>query len=103
MNGGSIVDYPQTLAKAAAGIQNVDTVIPGHRQIATWNEFKEYGAFIKDLTDFARSASNAKKTVAQAAAEYKIPAKYTGYVVTIDPQLVTAERILQIAYDEMQK
>jgi len=46
---------------------------------------------------------NAKKTVAEAAAEYKVPAKYTGYVVTIDPQLVSAERILQIAYDEMKK
>jgi len=103
MNGGSIVDYPQTLAKALAGIPNVDTVIPGHRQIGTWNEFKEYAAFTKDLLDFARSAMNAKKTVAQAAAEYKVPAKYTGYVVTIDPQLVTAERILQIAYDELKK
>jgi len=103
MNGGSLVDYPQTLAKAVAGISNVDTVIPGHRQIATWNEFKEYAAFTKDLSDFARNAMNAKKTVAQAAAEYKVPAKYTGYVVTIDPQLVSAERILQIAYDEMKK
>jgi cyclase len=103
MNGGSMVDYPQTLAKAAAGISNVDTVIPGHRPIATWNEFKEYAAFTKDLLDFARSAMNAKKTVAQAAAEYKVPAKYTGYVVTIDPQLVTAEQILQIAYDELKK
>ena len=103
MNGGSLVDYPQTLAKAVAGISNVDTVIPGHRQIATWNEFKEYAAFTKDLSDFARNAMNAKKTVAEAAAEYKVPAKYTGYVVTIDPQLVSAERILQIAYDEMKK
>ena len=103
MNGGSLVDYPQTLAKAVAGISNVDTVIPGHRQIATGNEFKEYAAFTKDLSDFARNAMNAKKTVAEAAAEYKVPAKYTGYVVTIDPQLVSAERILQIAYDEMKK
>ena len=103
MNGGSLVDYPQTLAKAAASIKNVDTVIPGHRQLATWNEFKEYGAFIKDLADFARSSVNAKKTVSQAAAEYKIPAKYSGYVVTIDPSLVTAEKILQIAYDELKK
>jgi cyclase len=103
MNGGSIVDYPQTLAKAAAGIPDVDTVIPGHRPITTWNEFKEYSAFIKDFMDFARSSVNAKKTVAQAAAEYKIPARYTGYVVTIDPQLVTAERLLQTAYDELKK
>src|SRR5262245_1655165 len=103
MNGGSIVGYPQTLAKAAASIQDVDTVIPGHRQVATWNEFQEYGAFIKDFVDFARGSVNAKKTVAQAAAEYKIPAKYTGYVVTIDPQLVTAEGLLQTAYDELKK
>ena len=46
---------------------------------------------------------DAKKTVDQAAAEYKIPAKYTGYVVTIDPQLVTAATLLQIAYDELKK
>jgi cyclase len=102
-NGGSILDYAQTLSKAAAGIRDVDTVIPGHRQITTFNEFKEYGAFIKDFVDFARSEVNAKKTVAQAAAEYKVPVKYTGYVVTIDPQLVSAERILQIAYDELKK
>ena len=43
------------------------------------------------------------KTVEQAAAEYKVPAKYKGYVVTIDPQLVTAAGILQIAYEEMKK
>ena len=103
MNGGSVLEYPQTLAKAAAGIPNVDTVIPGHRQKTTFNEFKEFAAFTKDFVDFARSSVNAKKTVAQAAAEFKVPAKYAGYVVTIDPQLVSAERVLQIAYDELRK
>ena len=103
MNGGSAVGYPETLAKAAAGIRDVDTVIPGHRQIATWNEFKEYAAFTKDFVDFARSSVNAKKTVQQAAADYKIPAKYSGYVVTIDPQLVTAAGLFQIAFDELKK
>src|SRR5262245_27554113 len=45
MNGGSVLEYPQTLAKAAAGIKNVDTVIPGHRPVTTWNEFKEFASF----------------------------------------------------------
>jgi len=103
MNGGSVLEYPQTLTKAAAGIPNVDTVIPGHRQKTTFNEFKEFAAFTKDFVDFARSSVNAKKTVAQAAAEFKVPAKYAGYAVTIDPQLVSADRILQIAYDELRK
>ena len=102
-NGGSVLEYPETLAKAAAGIRDVDTVIPGHRPIATWNEFKEFATFTKDFVDYARSSVNGKKTVAQAAAEYKVPSKYAGYVVTIDPQLVSAERILQIAYDELRK
>ena len=51
MVGGSILGYPDTLAKAASGIKSVDTVIPGHRPVGTWNDFKEYGDFIKDLTD----------------------------------------------------
>lgn len=103
MNGGSAVAYPETLARAAATIPNVDTVIPGHRQLATWNEFIEFAAFNKDLIDYARNSANARKTVAQAAAEYKVPAKYAGYVVTIDPQLVSADRFFQIAYDELKK
>ena len=94
---------PETLAKAAAGIRDVDTVIPGHRQIATWNEFKEYALFTKDFVDFARSSLNAKKTAQQTAADYKIPAKYSGYVVTIDPQLVTAAGLFQIVFDELKK
>ena len=103
MNGGSAVAYAETLAKAAANIPNVDTVIPGHRQLATWNEFKEFAAFNKDVIDFARSSVNAKKTVAQAAAEFKVPAKYKDYTVTIDPALVSADRFFQIAYDELKK
>ena len=103
MNGGSIVSYPETLAKAAAAIPNVDTVIPGHRQMATWNEFKEYAAFTRDFVDFARRSIKEKKTLEQAAAEYKVPAKYAGYVVTIDSQLVTAAGNLRMTYDEVKK
>jgi len=103
MAGGSLLEFPQTLAKAVASIRNVDTVIPGHRQLATWDEFKEFAAFSKDFVDFARSSAKAKKTVAQAAAEYKVPSRYAGYVATIYPQLVTAEGDLQIAYDELKK
>jgi len=103
MNGGSAVAYPETLAKAAAGIPNVDTVIPGHRQISTWKEFQEYGAFMKDFMDFARASLKANKTAKQAAAEFKVPAKYAGYVVTIDSGLVNPEAIFQIAYDDLKK
>jgi glyoxylase-like metal-dependent hydrolase (beta-lactamase superfamily II) len=103
MNGGSAIAYPETLAKALSGIRNVDTVIPGHRGITTWEEFREFGAFIQDFVVFARNSLKAGKTVEQAAAEYKVPEKFKGYVVTIDPQLVSAAGLLRTTYDELKR
>jgi glyoxylase-like metal-dependent hydrolase (beta-lactamase superfamily II) len=103
MNGGSVVNHPQSLARAAAALKDVDTVITGHIPLATWNEFKEYGAFTQDFVDFARNAFKANKTVEQAAKEYKVPAKYKGYVETVNPQFGNAHDNLEIAYGELKK
>ena len=103
MNGGSVVAHPQSLAKVVATVKNVDTVIGGHIPVATWDEFKEYADFTQDFVNFARSEMNAKKTVDQAAAEYKVPAKYKGYVVTVNPQFANAKGNIQTAYDELKK
>jgi len=45
----------------------------------------------------------ANKTVAQAAAEYKVPAKYKGYAETVNPEFGNAKTNLQIVYDELKK
>ena len=37
--GGSADEYPTTMARAAAEITGVHTVIPGHGEIATWQAF----------------------------------------------------------------
>jgi cyclase len=103
MNGGSVVAHPQSLAKAVATIKNVDTVIPGHIPVTTWNDFKEFAGFTQDFVNFARAEMNANKTVEQAAAEYKIPEKYKGYVITVNPQFGSASANLQAAYEEMRK
>jgi cyclase len=101
-NGGSVVEQPQTLAKAVAGIKNVDTIINGHIPVSTWNDLKDYATFTKEFVAFAESEMKAGKTVDQAAAEYKLDPKYKGYVVGINPQ-VGAKSNLQIAYDELKK
>jgi len=103
MNGGSVVEHPQSLAKAIATVKDVDTVIPGHIPVTTWNDFKEYADFIQDFVMFARNAMNGKKTVDQAAAEYKVPAKFKGYAVTVNPQFGNAQGNLQTAYNELKK
>ena len=70
-NGGSVVEQPDSLAKAAA-VANVDTIINGHIPVGTINDLKEYAAFTRDFVDFARASMKAGKTADQAAAEYKV-------------------------------
>lgn len=78
-NGGSGVEYPKTLAKAAAGIKGVESVITGHSTVMPWNDFKEYGDFIRDLVAAAEQAKKDGKDVDKAAADIKLPEKYKAY------------------------
>jgi len=39
--GMRVMEYAKTMAKAAAGIVGVTTVIPGHGAVATWQAFVE--------------------------------------------------------------
>ncbi len=103
MNGGSVVEHPLSLARVIAGVKNVETVIGGHIPVTTWNDFKEYAEFSKDFVEFARNEVKANKTLDQAAAEYKVPAKYKGYVVSANPQFGNAQANLEIAYRELKK
>ena len=65
-NGGSGVAYPETLAKAAAGIKDVETVIPGHSAVTTWAAFVEFGEFMNAFLAAAQAAKKAGKTADQA-------------------------------------
>src|SRR5262245_35548670 len=79
-NGGSVLHYPETVNKGYNGIKNVDTVINGHSNTTTtWADVKQFADFNQDFLTFAQSALKAGKTPEQAAAEWKIPAKYEGY------------------------
>ena len=81
-NGGNGVLFPETLAKAAATITNVDTVIPGHSAVTTWAAFLEYGDFMKALVAEAKKAKAAGKTPEQGAAELKLPEQFKDYATT---------------------
>ena len=101
--GGNAVARPQTLGKAIATIKNVDTVITRHTPVSTWNDLKEYAGFSQEFVAWARSEMKAGKTVDQAAAEYKLPDKYKGYVVSVNPQFGSVKANVQAAYDELKK
>jgi glyoxylase-like metal-dependent hydrolase (beta-lactamase superfamily II) len=78
-NGGSGIEYPETLIKAASGIRGVETVIPGHSAVTDWNAFREYGEFMRAVVSAVQDAKKQGKTAEQAAAEIKLPEKFKDY------------------------
>ena len=102
-NGGSVIEQPESLAKAVATVKNVDTIINGHIPVGTWNDLREYADFTKDFVDFARASLKAAKTVEQAANEYKVAPRFRGYAVSLNPAFGGALANMKIAYQELQK
>jgi glyoxylase-like metal-dependent hydrolase (beta-lactamase superfamily II) len=78
-NGGSGVAYGATIAKAAGGIKNVDTVIPGHSPVMKWQDFVDFGEFNRLFLDHARAALKAGQTPEQALGSLKLPEKFKEY------------------------
>jgi len=78
-NGGSVVEYGKTLAKAASTIKNVDTIINGHITTGPtqFSELQVYADFNNDFLAYVQDSIKAGKTADQAAADYKFPEKYT--------------------------
>lgn len=81
-HGGSGVAYGETIARAAAGIKGIDKVITGHGDVSTWQEFVDYGEFNRLFAAQARASLAAGKTAEQAASEFKLPEKFSGYTLT---------------------
>src|SRR5262249_7762829 len=107
---GSAVAFPQTLAKAASTLRNIDLVITGHSTTTLgsgqnmtfayydpkmkWSDFQEYADFMRDFIGTADSARKAGKTVDEALASLNLPAKYKDY------SMINAKADIQRLYDE---
>jgi cyclase len=96
-NGGNGIGYPETLAKAAKGIANVDTIIPGHSAVTNWAAFVEYGEFNREFLAAVQASVKAGKTADQAVADLKLPEKFSGYGMQAAKENVTK------IYAELQK
>jgi cyclase len=102
-NGGSVVEQPKTLARLAASVKNVDTIIPGHIPVGTWKDLQEFVGFTADFVAYAEQSLKAGKSVEQAAKEYKVDPKYKGYVASVNPMFGGPQPNLEIAYKELRK
>ncbi len=95
-NGGSCVALPRTLQKAIAGIQNIDTIIPGHSPMQAPKDLQDYQRFTADLLSHAVNEMKAGKTVDDAFASFKVD-KYPGY------KNERVKAAIQAVYDELKK
>jgi len=103
-NGGSVLHYPETLNKAFTGIKNVDTLINGHMPTTTtWADLKTFAEFNQDFLIWAKGALKSGKTPEQAAAEWKVPAKYAGYSSTVSPLFGGLAGRLKLLAEETKK
>jgi glyoxylase-like metal-dependent hydrolase (beta-lactamase superfamily II) len=81
-NGGSGIEYPATLAKAAA-LQNIDVVITGHNATTlTMADLKTFTEFIGNFVEAVKSGKSAGKTLDEVASSWKVPSRFleAGYV-----------------------
>ena len=103
-NGGSVLHYPETLNKAYSGIKNVDTIINGHNATTTtWADLKTFAEFNQDFLTWAEAELKAGKTPQQAAEEWRLPDKYTGYSANVGPLFGGMAGRIQRLADEMKK
>jgi glyoxylase-like metal-dependent hydrolase (beta-lactamase superfamily II) len=100
--GGSILEHPQTLARAVATVTGVDRIINGHIPTSSWDDLRTYAEFSRDFVAFAEAERKAGKTVDQAAAEYRVADRYKGYVASVNPLAGPAAN-LKLAYDELSR
>ena len=80
-NGGSGVEMPKTLAKAAdyAQEEKIAIIITGHSTQMTVADLREYSAFNGDFLEAVKDAKKAGTAADALAASWKVPEKYVGY------------------------
>jgi cyclase len=96
-NGGSGSEIGNTLAKAASGMGNVDSVITGHSTVMTPADLKEYAQFNRDFLAAVQEGKKAGRSAEEIAKSWSLPAKYAGYNIA-QPRLLTN---VQVIYNEL--
>jgi cyclase len=97
-NGGSGVEYANTVRKAVKGVPNIDTIINGHTLANTTPaDMAQFADYVADFVAHVQAAKKAGKTAAQAVAEWKNPEKYTGFSA---PNAERATAYAQVIFDE---
>ena len=97
-NGGSGVDFSETLMKSYATLTDIDTIITGHSTQMTRDDLREFAGFMRDLVAAIREAKESGQSVDDIANAWDIPSRYTGYT---KPNAEGLSPWVQVIYDEL--
>ena len=90
-NGGSGLEYPNTVRKAVKGVPNIDIVINGHTAAnSTPADMTQFADFVAEFVAHVQAGKKAGKTADQVAKEWTTPAKFTGFAAPPPAERVTA-------------
>jgi glyoxylase-like metal-dependent hydrolase (beta-lactamase superfamily II) len=90
-NGGSGVEYANTVRKAVKGVPNIDTIINGHTPAnSTPADMTQFADFVAEFVAYVQAGKKAGKSAEQVAKEWTTPAKYAGFSAPPPVERVTA-------------
>ncbi len=90
-NGGSGVEYANTIRKAVKGVPNIDAIINGHTAANTTPaDMLQFADFVAEFVAHVQAGKKAGKPAEQVAKEWSTPAKYTGFAAAPAIERVTA-------------
>ena len=98
-NGGSGVEYANTVMKAVNGVKNVDAIINGHTPAQTTPaDMRQFAEFVREFVATVQAGKKAGKTVDEVAKAWVTPAKYTGFAAA--PPIERVRAYVQVVFDE---
>jgi hypothetical protein len=93
--GGSASRVAETIEKAVAGIQGVDTVVTGHGDVVPWGDLQQFARFNRLFLTDVRTALGQGRTPDEISTTWKVPADYAGYTAAPARIKENAEKIGQ--------
>ena len=97
-NGGSGVDYAQSLRNAHSTVTGIDQIITGHSTQMTRDDLAEMADFVEAFVDAVRAGKAAGRSAAAVAESWEVPSQFDGFG---SPPAERLQAYVQVIFDEL--
>lgn len=78
-NGGTALEFGETIANAANGLENIDTVISGHVDAYPFTDLVRYAGFHRHVKAHILAGSEAGQSAEDIADSYSVPVEFQDF------------------------